>query len=148
MVGKYAIVAAGRNVSIHTADMIEDGFETIEDAVAYIDANDVMRAQIVALIGNRRRWLDGYEQARFNRALSGSHEPLFTGQGARLDEEGKILRRASSGRAKVHRGLDACENGEPARDASRPSGCTKATTPIPAEGLDPGRRARVRATTD
>jgi hypothetical protein len=71
VVTEYAIVEAGRNVSIHTADVFADGFKTVEDAVAYIDAHDITRSQIVALMGNRRRWLDGYEQARFNRTLSG-----------------------------------------------------------------------------
>jgi hypothetical protein len=68
---EYAIVAAGRNVLIHTGAVIQAGFETPAAAQKFILDYGIRQCQIVALMngGKVRRWLDGYEQAEVNRSL-------------------------------------------------------------------------------
>jgi hypothetical protein len=70
---EYAIVAAGRNVLIHTGALIQGGFETPAEAQRFILDFGIRRCQIVALVQSNgtviRRWLDGYEQAEINKAL-------------------------------------------------------------------------------
>lgn len=64
---RYAVIEAGPGVSVHDARTFGDGFESLEEAHAFIRSAELDRVQIVA---DERRWLTHAEQAELNRAIT------------------------------------------------------------------------------
>jgi hypothetical protein len=68
-VTEYAVIAAGRGITIQTAALIQNGFSEPADAMDYIRGLGLRECMVVAVSDGVRRFLDGYEQAEINKAL-------------------------------------------------------------------------------